>query len=93
MHDSMANNVPNMDEVQTALCHTAGNKASGSGGILLEMVKVCSGDFLEYLVKLFIPMSTWDSRSIPQDWKDALFILVPNKGIRHSVIGGMTSAV
>ena len=58
-----------------------------------EMVKVCSGDFLEYLVKLFIPMSTWDSRSIPQDWNDALLILVPNKGIRHSVISGMTPAV
>ena len=42
-----------MDEVQIALCHMAGNRVSGSSGILTEiMLKVCSDD-LECLVKLF----------------------------------------
>ena len=27
-HDGMANNIPNMDEVQTVLCHIAGNKVA-----------------------------------------------------------------
>ena len=43
-----------------------------------EMVKVCSGDLLEFLVKLFT--CVWDGKSIPQDWKDVLLILVPKKG-------------
>ena len=68
--------INNMDEVQTVLCHTAGNKVNGSSGILPKMVKVCSGDFLECLVKFFT--HDWDSRSIPQDWRDVLLILVPN---------------
>ena len=60
-HDGMANNIPNnnMDEVQTVICHIAGNKVNGSSGILPKMVKVCSGDFLEYLVKFFTHV--WDS--------------------------------
>ena len=40
---------PIMDEVQTALCHIAGNRAGGSSGILPEMVKVCSNDLLWYV--------------------------------------------
>ena len=76
-HDDLAN-VPTMDDVQGALCHIAGNKASGSNGILPEMVKVCSSDLLECLVKVFV--SVWDSRNILQDWKDALLIPVPKKG-------------
>ena len=67
-----------MDEVQGALCLIFGNKVSGSSGILPEMVKICCGNLLECLLKLFTHV--WDSRKIPQDWKDALLILVPKKG-------------
>ena len=67
-----------MDEVQGALWHISGNHAGGSSGILPEMVKVCSGSLLECLVELFIRV--WDSKNIPQDWKDALLIPVPKKG-------------
>ena len=42
-----------------------------------EMVKVCSSDLLECLVKLFT--CVWDSRSISQDWKDVLLIPLPRK--------------
>ena len=69
--DNMAN-APAMEEVRTALSHITGNRAGGSSGILPEMVKVCSNELLEYLVKLFTRV--WNSRSVPQGWKDALFI-------------------
>ena len=82
--------VPTVDEVQGALCHIVGNKDGGSSGILPEIVKVCSGNLLECLVKLFT--CVWDSRNIPQDWKDTLLILIPKRGICHSVIIGMASA-
>ena len=75
-HDDMAD-VPTMDVIQDALCHIVRNKANGSNGILPEIVMVCSGDLLEYLVKLF--NHVWDSRSILQDWKDTYLILVPKK--------------
>ena len=52
-HDDMVN-TPTMDEVHTASCCIPGNKASGNSGILPEMVKVCSSNLLECLVKLFI---------------------------------------
>ena len=71
-------NAPAMEEVRTALSHIAGNRAGGSSGILPEMVKVCSNELLEYLVKLFTRV--WNTGSVPQDWKDALLIPVPKKG-------------
>ena len=58
-------------------CFT-GNRAGGSSVILPEMVKVCSNKLLEHLVKLFTHV--WNNRSVPQDWKDTLLILVPKKG-------------
>ena len=67
-----------MDEVQTTLCHIAGNRASGSSGILSEMVMVCSDDVLWYYVKSFTNIS--DSRSIYQEWKDVLLILLSKTG-------------
>ena len=70
--------VPAMEEVRTALSHLTGNRAGGSSGILPEMVKVCSNELLEYLVKLFTHV--WNSGSVPQDWRDALLIPVPKKG-------------
>ena len=76
-HDNLAN-ISTMDEVQGTLCHIFGNKVGGSSGILPEMVKVCSGDLLKCLLKLFTHV--WDSRKIPHDCKDALLILVPKKG-------------
>ena len=66
VRDDMAN-APAMEEVRTALSHIAGNRAGGSSGILPEMVKVCSNELLEYLVKLFTRV--WNTGSVPQDWK------------------------
>ena len=77
VRDDMAN-APAMGEVRTALSHIAGNRAGGSSGILPEMVKVCSNELLEYLVKLFTRV--WNTGCVPQDWKDALLIPVPKKG-------------
>ena len=77
VQDGMAN-APAMEEVRTALSLITGNRAGGNSGILPEMVKVCSDELLEYLVNLFTHV--WNSRSVPQDWKDALLIPVPKKG-------------
>ena len=52
-------NVPVMNKVCTALCQIAGNRAGGSSRIFPEMVKVCSDELLEYLVKLYIQI--WNS--------------------------------
>ena len=54
VHDDMAI-VLAMEEVRTALSHLTGNRTGGSSGILPEMVKVCSNELLEYLVKLVYP--------------------------------------
>ena len=71
-------NTPAMEEVHNALSNITGNRAGGSSKILPEMVKVCSNELLEYLMKLF--SHAWNSRSVSQDWKDALLIPVPKKG-------------
>ena len=62
-----------------------------SSGIPPEMVKVCSSDLLECLVKLFT--CVWDSKSIPQYWKDTLLILVPRMVICHSVTNHVASVL
>ena len=62
-----------------------------SSGIPPEMVKVCSSDLLECLVKLFT--CVWDSKSIPQYLKDTLLILVSRMVICHSVTNGVASVL
>ena len=42
------------------------------------MVKVCCDELLAYLVQLF--SSVWESKVVPQDWRDALLVPVPKKG-------------
>ena len=79
-----------LNEVQTALFHIAGNKASGSSGILPELVKMYSDNSLEYLVKLFTHVS--DSRIIPQNGKIHYLFLCQRRGICHSVTIGVASA-
>ena len=51
------------------------------------MVKVCSDELLEYLVNLFTRV--WNSRNVPQDWKDALLTFqCPRRAICYFVIIG-----
>jgi len=67
--------VPSLDEIRTALSLVAGNKADGINGILPEMVKACSDEFLIYLFNLFT--SIW---SVPQEWRNVSLVPVPKKG-------------
>ena len=53
-----------------ANCHRMTNPLLWDSGILPEMYNFCSGDLLKCLVKFFTHV--WESRSIPQDWKDAV---------------------
>ena len=64
--------VPTLQEVRDVLSMIAGGKA---GGIV---VKVCSDKLLQYLVQIF--GNVWESKIVPQDWGDALFVPVPKKG-------------
>ena len=69
--------VPSLQEVRDALSLIAGGRAGGGSGILSKMVKVCCDELLVYLVRLF--SSVWESKVVPQDWRDALLVPVPKK--------------
>ena len=77
VHDELAG-VLTLQEVRDVLSLIAGGKAGGSSGILPEMVKICTDELLGYLVQLFGVV--WESRVVPQDWRDALLAPVPKKG-------------
>ena len=55
----------------------AGNRIGGGSGILPEMVKVYCDELLIYLMQLF--NTVWESKVVPQDWRDALLVPVPKK--------------
>ena len=69
---------PSLDEIRGSLSWVVGNKAGGVNGILPEMVKVSSGELLEYLFDLFT--CVWEDGSVPQDWRDALLVPVLRTG-------------
>ena len=70
--------MPTLQEVRDALLLIAGGKAGGGSGILPEMVKICNDELLGYLVQLF--GIVWESKVVPQDWRDSLSVLVPKRG-------------
>ena len=76
IHDGMTC-VPSLQEVRDALSLIAGSRTGGHSGILPEMVKVCCDEWLVYLIQLF--SSVWESKAVPQDWRDALLVPVPKK--------------
>ena len=69
--------VPSLQKVRDALSLIAGNRTGGGSGILPEMVKVCCDELLVYLMQLF--NSVWESKVVPQDWRNALLVPVPKK--------------
>ena len=54
------------------------NKASGGYGIPVELFQILKED----AVKMFhaICQKIWKTQQWPQDWKKAVFILIPKKG-------------
>ena len=69
---------PSLDEIRGALFLIVENRAGGVNNILPEMVKVSSGELLEYLLDLFTCVC--EDGSVPQGWRNALLVPVPKKG-------------
>ena len=65
-------------EVKWALESITMNKASGCGGILVELFQILKHDVVKVLHS--ISQQVWKTRQWPQDWKRSVFIPIPKKG-------------
>ena len=65
-------------EVKWALGSITTNKASGSDGIPVELFQILNDDAVKVLHSICQQM--WKTQQWPQDWKRAVFILIPKKG-------------
>ena len=65
-------------EVKWALENITTNKASGGGGIPVELFKILKDDAVKVLHS--ICHQIWKTQQWPQDWKRAVFIPIPKKG-------------
>ena len=57
------------------------NKASGGDGISAELFQILKDDAVKVLHS--ICQKIWKTQQWPQDWKRAVFILIPKKGIKE----------
>ena len=57
------------------------NKASGDDEILAELFQILKYDAVKVLHS--ICQKIWKTQQWPQDWKRAVFILIPKKGIKE----------
>ena len=65
-------------EVKWALGSITTNKASGGGGILVELFQILEDDAMKVLHS--ICQQIWKTQQRPQDWKRSVFILILEKG-------------
>ena len=65
-------------EVRWALESITTNKASGGGGIPVELFQILEDDAVKVLDS--ICQQTWKTQQWPQDWKRSVFIPIPKKG-------------
>ena len=65
-------------EVKWALGNITTSKASGGGGIPVELFKILKDDAVKVLHS--ICQQIWKTQHWPQDWKRSVFIPVPKKG-------------
>ena len=65
-------------EVKWALESITTNKASGGGGIPVELFQILKDDAVKVLHS--ICQQTWKTQQWPQDWKRPVFIPIPKKG-------------
>ena len=72
--------LPSLEELVEAVGKLKNGKASGSSGILPEMVKVAcqDPDFLDRL--LCLVHTAWREKCVPKDWTDAVLVPIPKKG-------------
>ena len=65
-------------EVKWALESITTNKASGGDGIPVELFQILKDDAVKVLHSIY--QQIWKTQQWPQDWKKAVFILIPKKG-------------
>ena len=65
-------------EVKWALESITMNKASGGGGIPVELLQILKDDAVKVLDS--ICQQIWKTQQWPQDWKRSVFISIPKKG-------------
>ena len=65
-------------EVRWALGSIIMNKASGGGGIPVEIFQILKDDAVNVLQS--ICQKIWKTQQWPQDWKRSVFIPIPKKG-------------
>ena len=65
-------------EVKWALRSITTNKASGGGGIPVELFQILKDDSVKVLHS--ICHHIWKTQPWPQDWKRSVFIPIPKKG-------------
>ena len=65
-------------EVKWALGSITMNKASGGGGIPVELFQILKDDAVKVLHS--ICQQIWKTQQWPQDWKRSVFIPIPKKG-------------
>ena len=65
-------------EVKWALGSIITNKASGGGGIPVELFQILKDDAVKVLHS--ICQQIWKTQQWPQDWKRSVFIPIPKKG-------------
>ena len=64
-------------EVKWALGRIAMNKASGHGGILVELFQILKDDAVKVLHSTC--QQIWRTQQWPQDWKRSFFVPIPKK--------------
>ena len=65
-------------EVKWALGSITTNKASGGGGIPVELFQILKDDAVKVLHSRC--QQIWKTQQWPQDWKRSVFIPIPKKG-------------
>ena len=65
-------------EVKGALESITTNKASGGGGIPVELFQILKDDAVKVLHSIY--QQIWKTQQWPQDWKRSVFITIPKKG-------------
>ena len=66
-------------EVKWALGSITMNKASGGGGILVELFQILINDSVKVLHSTC--QQIWKTQQWPQDWKRSVFIPIPRKAM------------
>ena len=72
--------IPTLDEVRLAVSLLSSGKAPGADGIYLKIIQHGGQKLLEALHKTIT--TAWDTKTVPQDWKNAQLITLFKKGDR-----------